>query len=70
MVTLCVFARDSIDLGKDTLAEAFERERVHAPQYFPIKFLHLQHRVSVHWGNASVTLYRGKPRLCRFWEAG
>jgi hypothetical protein len=39
---------------------------VHAPQYFPIKFLNLQHRISVHRGKASVTLYRLKPRHCRF----
>jgi hypothetical protein len=38
------------------LAEAFERERMHAPQHFPIRFLfNLPHRVSVHWGSASVT---------------
>jgi hypothetical protein len=48
MVTFRVIARDATDLGKDTLAEAFERERVQAPQYFPIRFLNLQHWVSVH----------------------
>jgi hypothetical protein len=35
MVTFRVIARDATDLGKDTLAEAFEGERVQAPQYFP-----------------------------------
>src|ERR1700730_1169926 len=55
MVTRRANARDAVDLGKDTLAEAFERERMHAPQHFPIRFLNLPHRVSVHWGSASVT---------------
>jgi len=55
MVTLCAIARDAVDLGKDTLAEAFERERMHAPQHFPIRFLNLLHSVPVHWGSASVT---------------
>src|SRR5580700_9281651 len=49
MVTRRAIARDAVDLGKDTLAEAFERERMHAPQHFPIRFLNLPHRVSVHW---------------------
>ena len=48
MVTFRVVARDPSDLGKDTLAEAFERERVHAPQHFPIRFLNLRHKISVH----------------------
>ena len=47
MVTLRAIARDAVDLGKDRLAEAFERERMHAPQHFPIRFLNLLHRVSV-----------------------
>ena len=55
MVTRRAIARDAVDLGKDTLAEAFERERMHTPQHFPIRFLNLPHRVSVHWGSASVT---------------
>jgi integrase len=55
MVTLRAIARDAVDLGKDTLAEAFERERMHAPQHFPIRFLNLLHSVPVHWGGASVT---------------
>src|SRR6266705_7169177 len=55
MVTRRAIARDAADLGKDTLAEAFERERMHAPQHFPIRFLNLPHRVSVHSGSASVT---------------
>ena len=55
MVTLRAIARDAVDLGKGTLAEAFERERMHAPQHFPIRFLNLPHRVSAHWSNASVT---------------
>ncbi|HKN58375.1 MAG TPA: hypothetical protein VJV97_05960 [Gemmatimonadaceae bacterium] len=55
MVTLRAIAQDAVDLGKDTLAEAFERERMYAPQHFPISFLNLQHRVPVHWGSASVT---------------
>src|ERR1700724_1381584 len=55
MVTRRAIARDAVDLGKDTLAEAFERERMHAPQHFPIGFLNLPHRASVHWGSASVT---------------
>ena len=48
MATRRAIAWDAVDLGKDTLAEAFERERVQAPQYFPIRFLNLQHWVSVH----------------------
>jgi len=55
MVTLRAIARDVVDLGKDTLAEAFEREWMHAPQHFPIRFLNLLHSVPVHWGSASVT---------------
>src|SRR5580692_10883894 len=55
MVTRRAIARDAVDLRKDTLAEAFERERMHAPQHFPIRFLNLPHRVSVHWDSASVT---------------
>src|SRR5260370_28262759 len=55
MVTRRGIAREAVDLGKNTLAEAFERERMHAPQYFPIRFLNLPHRGSVHWGSASVT---------------
>src|SRR5437660_3697570 len=55
MVTLRSIARDAVDLGKDTLAEAFERERMHPPQHFPIRFLNLRHRVSVHRGSKSVT---------------
>src|SRR6266853_4825860 len=55
MVTRRAIARDAVELGKDTLAEAFERERMHSPQHFPIRFLNLPHRVSVHWGSASVT---------------
>src|SRR5580658_7741282 len=54
-VTRRAIARDAVDLGKDTLAEAFEGERMHAPQHFPIRFINLPHRVSVHWGSASVT---------------
>lgn len=48
MVTFRVFAPDASDLGKDMLAEGFERERMHAPQHFPIRFLNLRHKVSVH----------------------
>jgi hypothetical protein len=55
MVTLRAIARDAVDLGKDTLAEAFERERMHAPQHFPIRFLNLLHSDPVQWGSASVT---------------
>src|ERR1700739_2383496 len=55
MVTLRAIARDAIDLAKDTLAEAFERERMYTPQHFPIIFLNLPHRVPVHWSSASVT---------------
>ena len=55
MVILCAVAQDAVDLGKDTLAEAFERDRMHAPQHFPIRFLNLPHRMPVHWGRASVT---------------
>src|SRR3984893_4600009 len=55
MVTLRAIARDAVDLGKDTLAKAFERERMHAPQHFPVRFLNLLHSVPVHWGSASVT---------------
>src|ERR1017187_705197 len=55
MVTRRAIVRDAVDLGKDTLAEAFERERMCAPQHFPIRFVNLPHRVSVHWGSASVT---------------
>src|ERR1700732_101021 len=55
MVTLRAIARDAVDLGKDTLAETFERERMHTPQHFPIRFLNLLHCVPVHWGSASVT---------------
>src|SRR6267154_3761501 len=55
MVIRRAIAQDAVDLGKDTLAEAFERERMHAPQQFPIRFLNLQHRVSLHRGSASVT---------------
>src|SRR5580700_11181340 len=55
MVTLRAIARDAVDLGKDTLAEAFDRERMHAPQHFPIRFLNLRHSLPVHWGSASVT---------------
>src|SRR3984893_2298994 len=55
MVTLRAIARDAVDLGKDMLAEAFERERMHAPQHFPITFLNLLHSVPVHRGSASVT---------------
>src|ERR1700758_2015588 len=55
MVTLRAIARDAVDLGKDTLAEVFERERMNAPQHFPVRFRKLPHRVSVHWGSASVT---------------
>ena len=44
MVTLRAIARDAVDLGKDTLAETFERERMHAPQHFPIRFFNLPHR--------------------------
>src|SRR5580693_6684790 len=55
MVTLRAIARDAVDLGKDALAEAFERERMHAPQHFPIRFLNLLHSVPVDWGSASVT---------------
>src|SRR5580698_814259 len=55
MATRRAIVRDAIDLGKDTLAEAFERQRMHAPQHFPIRFLNLPHRVSVHWRSASVT---------------
>ena len=47
MVTPRAIARDAVDLAKDTLAETFERERMHAPQHFPIKFLNLPHMVSV-----------------------
>ena len=39
---------DAVDLGKDTLAEAFERKRMQAPQHSPIRFRNLPHRVSVH----------------------
>ena len=55
MMTRRAIARDAVDLGKDTLAEAFERERMHSPQHFPIRFVNLPHRVSVHWDSASVT---------------
>ncbi len=55
MVTRRAIARDAVDLGKDTLAEAFERERMHAPQHSPIRFLNLLHSVPVHRGSASVT---------------
>lgn len=55
MVTRRAIARDAVDLGQDTLAEAFERERMQAPKHFPIRFLNLPHRVSVHRGSASVT---------------
>ena len=55
MVTLRAIARDAVDLGKDTLAEAFERERMHAPQHFPIRFLNLPQWVPAQWGSASVT---------------
>ncbi len=55
MVTRRAIVRDAVDLGKDTLAEAFERERMHAPQHFPIRFLNLPHRAPGHWGSASVT---------------
>ena len=34
MVTLRALARDAVDLGKDTLAEPFERERMHARSTF------------------------------------
>src|SRR5580698_4230319 len=54
-VTRRAIARDAVDLGKDTVAAAFERERIHAPQHFPIRFLNLPHRASVHWGSVSVT---------------
>ena len=43
MATRRAIARDGVDLGKDTLAEAFERERMYAPKHFPIRFLNLQH---------------------------
>jgi hypothetical protein len=55
MVTLRAIARDALDRGKETLAEAFEREPMHAPQHFPIRFLNLPHSIPVHWGSASVT---------------
>ena len=61
MVTRRAIARGAVDLGKDTLAEGFERERMHSPQHFPIRFLDLPHRVSVHWGSASVTR---EPAVC------
>src|SRR5208283_195367 len=79
MVTLRAIARDAVDLGKDTRAEAFERERIHAPQLFPIRFLNHPHSVPVHWGSASVTReavacvgprdvrISGKHRIC-YWN--
>src|SRR6202023_3649501 len=41
MVTRRAIVRDAIDLGKGTLAEAFERQRMHVPQHLPIRFLNL-----------------------------
>src|ERR1700723_1927681 len=55
MVTLRAIAREAVDVGKDTLREAFERELMRAPQHFPIRILNLLHSAPVHWGSASVT---------------
>src|SRR5580658_1491863 len=63
MVTLRAIARDTVDLNKDTLAEAFERERVHVPQHFPIRFLNLLHSVPVQWGKCKCNA--GSCGLCR-----
>src|SRR5580658_10159959 len=61
MVTLRAIARDTVDLSKDTLAEAFERERVHVPQHFPIRFL--KHNVPVQWSKCKCNA--GSCGLCR-----
>src|ERR1700733_6555134 len=62
MVTRRASAQDAVDFGKDALAEASERERMHAPQHFPIRFRNLPHAVSVHRRSASVTR---KAAACR-----
>ena len=38
MSTLGAVVRDTLDLRKHAFAVSFKRERVHAPQHFPVGF--------------------------------